>query len=75
MNAKNSLLTVLMWLENKFDCALNFLVDERNWNCGEEECVTFDVPGGLDYCAIKIWKKKNNSKQQICRMWGMTIVY
>lgn len=46
-----------MWLENKFDCALNFLVDERNWNCGEEGRVAFDVPGGLDYCAIKICQK------------------
>lgn len=44
-----------MWLENKFDRALNLLAYESNWNCGEDGRVTF-VPRGLDYCAIKICK-------------------
>lgn len=47
-------------IEKKFDCALNFLADESNWNCGEEGHVAFDVPGGLDYCAIKICNKNLN---------------
>ncbi|XP_009692848.1 PREDICTED: teneurin-3-like, partial [Cariama cristata] len=44
--------------ENKSDSEN---VDESNWNCGEEGRVAFDVPGGLDYCAIKICKKNLNS--------------
>ena len=60
-------------MENKFDSALNFLVDESNWNCGEEGHAAFDVPGGLDYCVIKIYRKNLHSSFVGCEVWPLYI--